>query len=73
MRELLRLYNEHGQGYPLYLPLIGTGRSRAGLDFQESYDLIITVLEENIDYIQGEITIVIQPNIIQQINTERRI
>lgn len=73
LRELLKLYNEHGQGYPLYLPLIGTGRSRAGLDFQESYDLIITVLQENLDYIQGEITIVIQPSIIHQINTERRI
>ena len=73
LRELLKLYNKHGQGYPLYLPLIGTGRSRAGLDFQESYDLIITVLQENLDYIQGEITIVIQPSIIHQINTERRI
>ena len=73
LRELLKIYNEHGQGYSLYLPLIGTGRSRAGLDFQEAYDLIITVLKENADFIQGEITIVIQPSIIEQINTDRRI
>lgn len=40
LKKLLAFYDEHGQGYDMYLPLAGTGMSRAGLSHGESFDLI---------------------------------
>ena len=59
--ELLDYYNHYGQGYHMYLPLLGTGRSRAGLSYQESFDLIVSTLMNNYEKINGEISIVVLP------------
>lgn len=72
IKYLLEFYNENGQGYKLYMPLIGTGRSRAGLDFQESYDLIINTLLDNESFIQGSINIVIRPEVYRTLELNRR-
>ena len=37
---LLEKYNSIGQGYDMYVPLIGTGRSRAGLSNKGSFQLL---------------------------------
>ena len=63
----LNEYNESGQGYDMYIPLIGTGRSRAGLSNQESFDLIIKCLKNNTNLIQGKLTMVIRPEDIKKI------
>ena len=60
VNNVLKEYNESGQGYDLYIPLMGTGHSRTGLSNQESFDLIIKCMKENTDLIQGKITIVIR-------------
>ena len=65
--SVLKEYNESGQGYDLYIPLIGTGRSRAGLSNQESFDLIIKCLKNNTNLIQGKLTIVIRPEDFKKI------
>ena len=57
--ELLKIYDHFGQGYPMYIPLFGTGRSRAGLSYQESFELIKQTLLENKNWIQGHIKIVV--------------
>ncbi len=57
--ELLKIYDNFGQGYPMYIPLFGTGRSRAGLSYQESFELIKQTLLENKNRIQGHVKIVI--------------
>ena len=45
----------------MYIPLLGTGRSRANLSFQDSFDLIINTFMKHKQLLQGEITIVIHP------------
>lgn len=57
--ELLKIYDNFGQGYPMYIPLFGTGRSRAGLSYQESFELIKQTLLENKNRIQGHVKIVV--------------
>ena len=65
---LLSFYDIRGQGYQLYLPLMGTGRSRAGLSHQESYDLIKKVLLDNERLLQGHITIVAEPRVFENLS-----
>lgn len=57
--KLLSYYDYNGQGYELYIPLLGTGRSRAGLSYQEAFDLLKRKLIENASSIHGRINIVI--------------
>lgn len=57
--ELLKVYDKAGQGYPMYLPLFGTGRSRVGLSYQESFELIKQTLLENKNRVQGHVKIVV--------------
>lgn len=59
--RLMEYYNTFGQGYHLYLPLLGTGRSRVGLSLQESFDLIVRTILDNCEKMNGEISIVILP------------
>lgn len=67
LKKMLEFYDCKGQGYELYLPLVGTGRSRAGLSYQESYNLIKKVLLENEGQIQGHITIVVQTEVLRKL------
>lgn len=71
IQKLLEYYDTKGQGYDLYMPLLGTGMSRAGLDNQESLDLIIRTLLEYEKRIHGAINIVITPDIIKEINLKK--
>jgi len=66
--KMISYYDQKGQGYDLYLPLIGTGMSRANLSYQESYDLIISILLDNKNRISGNINIVIQPDVMKTLN-----
>lgn len=65
--NLLKKYDTAGQGYNLYLPLMGTGRSRANLSHQQSYDLIRKTFLENNELIQGHITIVVQSDVYEKL------
>ena len=67
IEKLTVYYDQKGQGYDLYLPLIGTGMSRANLNYQESYDLIVETLLENRNRISGKINIVIQSEVMKTI------
>lgn len=67
INNLIAYYDQKGQGYNLYLPLIGTGMSRANLNYQESYNLIASIFLENKKRISGKISIVIQPEVIKNI------
>ena len=57
--RLLERYDDVGQGYKLYLPLLGTGKSLANLTPKQSYDLIKNVALNNQQIINGEINIVV--------------
>ena len=58
--SLLDVYDRMGLGYDLYLPLMGTGLSRAGLSLQESYDLLTEGLVRNGSKIHGHIHVVLR-------------
>lgn len=59
LRSLFEMYDKDGQGLDLYIPLLGTGESRAGLTHQESLDLIMDEAKRNMELIHGKVTIVV--------------
>jgi len=67
VEALAEYYDEKGQGYDVFIPLIGTGMSRANISNQESYDIIKNTLLNNKDKLQGKINIVILPTVIDEI------
>ena len=58
---LIEVYDRQGQGYDMYLPLIGTGRSRSGLSMREAYELITGKIIENKNRIHGRVHLVLRP------------
>lgn len=71
IERLIEYYDQKGQGYDLYIPLIGTGMSRAGLDYQDSLDLLMLTLLNNSEKIHGEINIIVQPNVIKMLTIQK--
>ena len=72
IESLLATYDQRGQGLDMYVPLIGTGRSRADLTHQESFDLIMRVLEEGSKGVHGKVTIVVRKGDEDKVTIERR-
>lgn len=60
LRSLLKIYDTIGQGYNLYMPLMGTGRSRAGLSINGAYHLLKNSIINNAQLIQGHIYLVLR-------------
>ena len=63
MKSLVEFYDKNGQGQDMYLPLIGTGMSRAGLSNQESFDEICEAFSPENSSFVGEVTIVVLPDV----------
>ena len=59
IEKLANHYDCYGEGYNLYIPLMGTGKSRANISLQESLDLIMGYYYQNQSMIQGNIHIVV--------------
>jgi len=70
LESLALHYDKRGQGNPLYLPLIGTGRSRSGLTPQESLDLAEEVLTQNSRGLYGKVRIVVLPENAPEVGLE---
>lgn len=56
---LLDTYDRNGQGLDLFIPLIGTGESRANLTHQESFDLVTSIVTMNKSKVHGKVTVII--------------
>lgn len=67
IQELIHFYDLNGQGYPLYIPLLGTGRSRIGLSNKESFDLIKNTLLAEKEHIQGLVNIIALPEVFEEL------
>lgn len=65
--SMLDIYDKRGQGLDLYLPLLGTGLSRAGLTSDESCGLVAETIRGKRESIRGGITLVIRPEDAQVI------
>lgn len=59
IQKLVKFYNINGQGFDMYLPLMGTNLSRAGMSHSESLQKTKSVLELYNNQIHGSINIVI--------------
>lgn len=68
VEALLEKYNAVGQGYDLYLPILGTGRSRTGLSIGEAFSLLKESFMAHADLIQGQIIVVARPEDIEEID-----
>lgn len=69
--DLLRFYDVAGQGLDMYLPLLGTGRSRAGLGYQESLELIVGTCMDNRSSLLGKVTIVASTEAMRELSIEQ--
>ena len=58
---MLDVYDANGQGYEIFVTLMGTGRSRAGLTHCDSLQVIKSVLSLYGEKIHGTINVVIYP------------
>ena len=67
INAILDYYDINGQGYDLYIPLIGSGRSRTGMSSEESFQLIREMLLDRKNDIYGRIHIVIHPSQLDEI------
>lgn len=70
INTVIDFYDTEGQGFDMYIPLVGTGRSRVGLSLQESYELIKGILLKRKNEIFGRVHIVIHPNQADQVKLE---
>ena len=68
--ELTIFYDKYGDGQNLYIPLLGTGKSRAEVSLQESYDMLVDCYKRNLTRIQGNIHIVIHKDLGKHVKTE---
>ena len=59
VRALLSTYDAAGQGLDIFIPLMGTGSSRANLTHQQSLDLILALAAESKELIHGKVTVVV--------------
>lgn len=67
--ELSKYYDKNGDGLNIYIPLIGTGKSRAAVSLQESYDILVDCYRKNKIRIQGNIHIVIHKDLEKLVKT----
>ncbi len=70
LTSLVGFYDRHGQGYPLYVPLVGTGLSRAHMSSMESYEAISDVFTSNRERIHGDVFIVVLPGIWDELGMD---
>lgn len=59
IQSLIAFYDKNGQGSPIYLPLMGTGLSRANIYPEESLSILANMLKLNRDKLHGEVNIVV--------------
>lgn len=60
--RLFEHYDTCGQGLDMYLPLLGTGMSRAHLSHSDSFALIREAVERNRSRLHGKVTLMVHPN-----------
>ncbi len=64
---ILDEYDTNGQGVPLYIPLMGTGRSRINHSLKQSSHFLIKECKKNKRKINGKVYIVVQKKDVEKI------
>ena len=71
LERLLECYDSIGQGYPMYLPLIGTGLSHADMGYEESLAAIVNTVRGAKHGFRGRAVVVIKEEALGEIDFER--
>lgn len=66
--SLIDFYDKNGQGLPIYIPLMGSGISRAGITPEESLQIISDLLKLNRSKVQGEANVVVYSKMKNQVS-----
>lgn len=64
---LLGYYDRLGQGADMYMPLIGTGLSRSGLDVRESFGMIVDAVTRGASFVGGKVVLVLLPEVAAEL------
>ncbi len=67
IRNILDEYDKTGQGAPIYIPLLGTGRSRINLSYEKSIEIIEEECLKNKEKIQGTVNILVYTSILEEL------
>ena len=59
LKKLLDFYDGNGQGFEIFITLMGTGLSRSGMSHEEALQTIKSVFQLYSDSIHGEFNIII--------------
>lgn len=57
--DLIEFYDKNGQAYPIFIPLMGTGNSRANISHTQSLRIIKTCILNSEEKINGSMNIVV--------------
>lgn len=57
--QLIEYYDKYGQGYDLYIPLLGTGMSRTNISLEESLQIMVSYFKIYKAKIHGNVNIII--------------
>lgn len=68
INSMIDFYDKNGQGVPIYIPLMGSGISRANVTPEESLQLITDLLKLNRHKIHGEANVVVYSKIKNQVS-----
>lgn len=69
--KLVDYYDAHGQGYVMFVPLMGTGMSRTRISAQESLKILASVFDIYSDKLHGDVSIVVYDKDRTKIALER--
>lgn len=66
--SMIDFYDKNGQGLPIYIPLMGSGISRANVTPRESLQIITDLLKLNRHKIHGEANVVVYSKIKKEVS-----
>ena len=67
INSLFEYYDINGQGYEIYIPLIGTGRSRSGISVQEAFEILNEGISKRKSAFHGKVNIVVTPEAFNEL------
>lgn len=59
VHKIITFYDNFGQGFEMFIPLLGTNLSRVGLSHQDSLTILESMLIMYSNYIHGEVNIIV--------------
>ena len=59
IEKLIKYYDNNGQGYDIFIPLLGTGKSRTDISSEEALQIITSYFRIHKDKVQSDVNIII--------------